>query len=52
MRLPGVNYDFLGEVGYVAGWGVTDRRKKKSGKLKAAEMQVIWCPTGGIFSLK
>ena len=39
--IAGFNYDFLGEIGYVAGWGITDRRRHKSGKLKAAEMEVL-----------
>ena len=38
--IEGFNYDFIGEIGYVAGWGVTDRRRHKSGRLKAAEMKV------------
>ncbi len=39
--MSGINYDFIGEVGYVAGWGITDRKRVKSGKLKAAEMEVF-----------
>lgn len=38
--VAGFNYDFIGEIGYVAGWGITDRRRHKSGRLKAAEMEV------------
>jgi hypothetical protein len=38
--VSGVNYDFIGETGYVAGWGITNGWKKKSSKLKAAEVEV------------
>lgn len=40
-HIAGFNYDFVGEIGYVAGWGVTDKRRSKSGRLKAAEMEVL-----------
>ena len=39
-HIEGFNYDFIGEIGYVAGWGITDRGRHKSGRLKAAEMKV------------